>query len=637
MTTQIMNKLDVRNGLKRSAVDLLVFAAAFAVACVFTIERQSSSGSTQVTLAWGVLFVATRLTVNFVFGVYRRPWRYVALIDALAICRSLVAASGFLLLTWWVLLRVGLVVAIPAMRLSLFVIELAFSLVGSLGVRSLWKTAFEFRIERRPRTLVGHRRRLILYGAGRAGMLLLKELKNHPAIDVIGFADDDPAKLGCLILGKRVFCNRISLAQTVQAMGIDEVIISIATASQKELVDILHKCRDVPVSAKIIPSLREILERRTSIGQVRDVSADDILGRDKIDLEEFDHLVRPTYQGKTILVTGAGGSIGSELVLQLLRQDPALIIILDKDETSVYELEQDILARRHKSHLVPVVADIRHTNSLEAVFAQFSPQIVFHAAAHKHVPLMEKNPSEAILNNIIGMQTLLRICKTVPLERFLFISSDKAVNSTNIMGATKRIGELLVHEFGALSGARAACVRFGNVLNSRGSVVPLFQKQISRGGPVTITHPEMVRYFMTIAEAVQLVVCVGTLADKGEVFILEMGAPRKVLDLARQMISLSGLYAGDIELIVTGLRPGEKMFEELLSPRERAEATQFKKVSRVITTDGVAEKVGLPLLIRALEHAALQSDGDAIAHLLIQAGLLDVTPERLSALSAVDR
>jgi FlaA1/EpsC-like NDP-sugar epimerase len=627
-----MNKLDVRNELKRSAIDLLVFAAAFFIACAFTIERPSA-GSTQATLVCGLLFVATRLAVNFIFGIYRRPWRYVALIDALAICRSHAAATGLLLLTWKALPRLGFV-AIPALRLSLFAVEFAFSLVGSLGVRSSWKTAFEFRLERRPRTLVGRRRQLILYGAGRAGMLLLKELKNHQAIDVVGFADDDPAKLGSLILGKRVLCNRISLAQTVQALRIDEVIISIATASQKELVDILHRCREVPVSAKIIPSLREILEHRTSIGQVRDVSADDILGRDKIDLEEFEGIVRPTYQNKNILVTGAGGSIGSELVSQLLRQDPALIIILDKDETSVYEVEQELLARRPKARLVPVVADIRHANSLEATFAEYSPQIVFHAAAHKHVPLMEKNPSEAVLNNIIGLQTLLQVCKTVPLERFLFISSDKAVNSANIMGATKRIGELLVQEFGARGGAGAACVRFGNVLNSRGSVVPLFQKQISRGGPVTITHPEMVRYFMTIAEAVQLVICAGTLADKGEVFILEMGAPRKVIDLARQMISLSGMYAGDIELIVTGLRPGEKMFEELLGSYERAEGTQFKKVSRVLT-DAVAEVASLPLLIRALESAALQNDGDAITHLLIQAGLLQATPKQQSAVSAM--
>lgn len=627
-----MNKLDIRNTLKRSAVDLLVFAAAFAVTFTPVIDRRSGSG--QAILAWGVLFVVTRLTVNFLFGVYRRPWRYVALIDAFAICRSLALATGILLLTREVLLHRGFVAAIPAMGLSLFAIEFAFSLVGSLGIRSLWKAAFEFR--HRPGRAVSRRRRLLLYGAGRAGMLLLKELKNHPTLEVVGFADDDPDKIGSLILGKRVLCNRSSLAQTVIVARIDEIIISIATASQKELVEILQECREVPVSAKIIPSLREILERRTSIGQVREVSADDILGRDKIDLEEFDDVVRPTYEGKTILVTGAGGSIGSELVSQLLRQNPALIIALDKDEAAIYELEQDILARRHKSRLIPVVADIRHMNSLEALFAQYTPQIVFHAAAHKHVPLMERNASEAILNNIIGLRTLLRACSSSPLERFLFISSDKAVNSTNIMGATKCIGELLVHEFGTTSGTRAACVRFGNVLNSRGSVVPLFQKQISRGGPVTITHPEMVRYFMTIAEAVQLVVCAGTLADKGEVFILEMGMPRKVLDLARQMISLSEVNTENIEIVFTGLRPGEKMFEELLGPRERVEATQFRKVSRVIG-DRVAEREKLSFLIHSLEHSALQNDGEAIAQLLTHAGMLQATSEPCPTVSAVGR
>jgi FlaA1/EpsC-like NDP-sugar epimerase len=630
-----MTKLDVRNALGRSAVDGLVFTAAFAVACVLTIQTRGSRGYTPLIPA-GLFFVGTRLALNFILGVYHRPWRYLALVDALAIGRSLAAATGLLFLSAEVLLRFGFVAAIPDRRFSLFAIELLFSLVGSLGARSLWKAAVEFRLERRPRGLAARRRRLILYGAGRAGMLLLKELKNHPMLDVVGFADDDPAKLGSLILGKRILCNRDSLAQTVQAARIDEVIISIATASQKELVDILHKCRQIPIPAKIIPSLRELLEGGTSIGHVREVSADDILGRDKVDLKEFDDDVRPTYQGKTILVTGAGGSIGSELVSQLLRQDPASIIVLDKDETAVYELEQDILVRCHKSRLVPVVADIRHANSLEAIFAQYSPQIVFHAAAHKHVPLMEKNPPEAVLNNIIGLQTLLRVSETAALERFLFISSDKAVNSTSIMGATKRMGELLVHEFGAASGTRAGCVRFGNVLNSRGSVVPLFQKQISRGGPVTITHPEMVRYFMTITEAVQLVVCAGTLAAKGEVFILEMGSPRKILDLARQVISLSGLYAGDVELIVSGLRPGEKMYEELLGPSERAEATRFKKVSRVVA-DRVAECEKLPFLIHSLEHAALQNDGEAIAHLLIRAGLLQATSEQRLGVSAVSR
>lgn len=357
-----------------------------------------------------------------------------------------------------------------------------------------------------------------------------------------------------------------------------------------------------------------------SINQSWKVRIDDLLGRGKVEVNEFEEEVREAYAGKRILVTGAGGSIGSELVRQLLLFDPDSVALLDKDENSVYELEQELHFRRPGACIEPLVADIRDRGRLDAIFERIRPQILFHAAAYKHVPLMEKNPCEAVLNNVYGTQTLLETCRAHGVELITFISTDKAVRPTSVMGATKRLGELLVQASAKDSPMISACVRFGNVMGSRGSVIPLFQKQIANGGPITVTHPDVLRFFMTIPEAVRLVLCAASLGRHGDVYVLDMGDPRSILDLAREMIRLSGLEPEkDIEISITGLRPGEKLVEELVMPTEDVSPTRFKKLIRVgsqpIDCKAMLEGVG------RLVKAAKENDPQGIYDILGSLGL----------------
>jgi FlaA1/EpsC-like NDP-sugar epimerase len=359
-------------------------------------------------------------------------------------------------------------------------------------------------------------------------------------------------------------------------------MISIAATSAKALTRIISRCRKLSVSTRIIPSAEEIITGRVKISHLREVHIEDLLGRRSVAVGEFTQSVRNVYEGKRILVTGAGGSIGSELTRQLLLLKPARICILDKDENSIFELEHELRLRDPRITIEPLIADVRIRERTLAVMAEVRPQVVFHAAAHKHVPLMEKHPCEAVLNNVMGTKNVLEICRALGTERFIFISSDKAVNPVNVMGATKRIGEKLVSTFVHNGAMQVASVRFGNVMGSRGSVIPLFQKQIEEGGPVTVTHPDIVRFFMTIPEAVQLVLCAGSLADHGKVFVLDMGNPRRVLDMAREMIELAGFEPEkDIPIAITGLRPGEKMHEELAGIGETPSPTVFEKIFEI--------------------------------------------------------
>jgi FlaA1/EpsC-like NDP-sugar epimerase len=347
---------------------------------------------------------------------------------------------------------------------------------------------------------------------------------------------------------------------------------------------------------------------------------EEVLGRESVEVLEFEHLAGASYFGKRVLVTGAGGSIGSELVRQLIRLKPASIAILDKDENSIFELEQELLHKKITVLIEPLIADVRDLGRLQSIFSTCRPQIVFHAAAHKHVPLMELHPCEAVLNNVGGTKNVLDLSAEIGVERFVFISSDKAVNPANVMGATKRIGELLVQASLNSGPSRFACVRFGNVLGSRGSVIPLFKKQIAQGGPVTVTHPDMVRYFMTIQEAVQLILCAGTLANGGETFVLDMGSPRNILELAREMILLSGLEPGrDIETVFTGLRPGEKLSEELVTPSEKLLQTRFDKLSLIEPQP--CDAVVLMRDISRLVQSAKDNDREELYEILTNMGL----------------
>jgi FlaA1/EpsC-like NDP-sugar epimerase len=612
-----VRKFDPYSRTNQLIVDGSIFVISFALAFLIRFEGTLHWDHAKQFLLWFPYLVALRLLVNWKLGIYRFIWRYVSLADALAIGRSLsLVTAGLLALRLFYPYEVmfGARLRLP---LSVIALEYFLSLSGSLGARALRRILYE-RGQKTAGTPLREVKRVLLYGAGRAGILLLKELNSRGDVQVVGFVDDDPKKVGTIISGTRVLGDRKALGRLVRVSNVDEVVISIAKADRRTLTGIVARCEEIGVPAKIIPSVQELFQGRVNISEVRQVRVEDLLGRNSVEVAEFDSEVRQAYAGRRILVTGAGGSIGSELVRQLLLLAPAAIAILDKDENSTYELQQELAFRFPEARIEPQIADVRHLERLQALFEEFRPQVVFHAAAHKHVPLMEKHPCEAVLNNVLGTQTLLEVCRQYAVERFVFISTDKAVNPTSVMGATKGVGEMLVQSYANHGSLPAACVRFGNVMGSRGSVIPLFQKQIAEGGPITVTHPDVVRFFMTIPEAVQLVICAGSLGRQGEIFVMDMGNPRKVLDLANEMISLSGLEPGkDIHIEITGLRPGEKLEEELVRTDERIMPTRFEKLSMIIPQ--LADPDEVRAGVTKLVQAARQNDRAAV-----YAGLVDV-------------
>jgi FlaA1/EpsC-like NDP-sugar epimerase len=517
--------------------------------------------------------------VHFSRGIYRQIWKFVSFSDVIEIAKSLAIVSATLALFRLFSPAHTHISDLLRVPLSVIALEGLLSLLGSTGTRALRRVLYSR--ERRLEAVSGlPAKRVLLYGAGRAGIMLLKELETNRLYEVAGFVDDDPRKLGSVISKTRVVGTGESLPELVEKYQVDEIIISMATANRLTLAQTLAKCRRAKVPAKIIPSLQEILTGVMHISQLRETRVDEVLGRESVEVLDFERVAGPAYFNKRVLVTGAGGSIGSELVRQISRLGPSSIAILDKDENSIYELQQELRRKGCVPPIDPLIADVRDLDRLRSLFQRFQPQVVFHAAAHKHVPLMELHPCEAVLNNVGGTKNVLEVSEEFFVERFVFISSDKAVNPANVMGATKRIGEMLVQTSVKYKNTRFACVRFGNVLGSRGSVVPLFQRQIAEGGPVTVTHPDAVRYFMTIPEAVQLILCAGTLATGGEIFVLDMGTPRNILELAREMILLTGLEPEkDIHTKIIGLRPGEKLNEEIVASCERVIPTHFDKLS----------------------------------------------------------
>ncbi len=612
-----MKQLDRR---ENTAVQVILdgVAIAFSAGAAYAIYAgtlDSARLSKRFVLAVAVL-VTVRIAVNWTQGVYKCFWRFISLSDVIVIARSLLAGTLLLFVAQLFFAAGPLNVLSSRFPPAVFVLEFFLSLSATLSLRAGQKLLHE-RSERSVRGSAKEPRRIALYGAGRAGMLLYKELKGNPDFEIIGFLDDDPDKNDSVIIGLRVLGNRQDLPELVRAHRIQEIVISVASGDPRSLGEIMSACKKLSLPVKIIPSLEEIVDDRSRIAQVRDVQIEDILGRERANIERVGSNVRSAYQGRRILVTGAGGSIGSELVRQLLQLQPECVALLDKDENGVYELEQEVLLRFPNLPVEPIVADVRSPNRLSAILEEFRPQWVFHAAAHKHVPLMEKYPCEAVLNNVAGTLAVLDACRMFGVERFVFISSDKAVNPTSVMGATKRVGELLTQLFAQARKPIAASVRFGNVAGSRGSVIPVFRKQIASGGPLTLTHPDMVRYFMTIPEAVQLVLCAGTLGSGGEVFVLDMGNPRSVLELARTMILLSGLQPEkDIPILVTGLRPGEKLYEELTTKEEKLTSTSIERISRV-----EADRTGSALDLDSVERlifAAQQNDRKKVSTLLRQ-------------------
>ncbi|MGG0259132.1 nucleoside-diphosphate sugar epimerase/dehydratase [Bacillus mycoides] len=443
------------------------------------------------------------------------------------------------------------------------------------GSRFVWRMFRDTYI-----TKATDKKRTLIIGAGSAGTMVVRQLLHNKEADLypIAFVDDDRNKQKLEIYNVPVVGTTNHIKEVVEDNDIEHIIIAIPSLNRKQINEIFEKCRKTKAKTQIVPMLEDLLDGKVSVNEVRDVQVEDLLGREPVQLDDAG--IGEKITGKTILVTGAGGSIGSEICRQVMKYKPAKIILLGHGENSIYNIEMEMrVTYKDTVEITTEIADVQDRHKIFEIMKKHEPYIVYHAAAHKHVPLMERNPEEAVKNNIFGTKNVAEAADTFKVNTFVMVSTDKAVNPTNVMGATKRFAEMLVQHMASVStGTRFVAVRFGNVLGSRGSVIPLFKKQIQKGGPVTVTHPDMIRYFMTIPEASRLVIQAGTLARGGELFVLDMGDPVKIVDLAKNLITLSGYSIEEIGIEFTGLRPGEKMYEELLNESEIHSEQIFPKI-----------------------------------------------------------
>lgn len=568
---------------------LLDFALTLlSVAVAFALRFDTLSVGDYISQNWffAPLLLAIRLPLFYLFGLYRRMWRYASVNELIAIVEACLLSSAIAAVAILIVLSsLGL---IPGFPRSIILIEgmLALLLVG--GVR------FSFRLTPASvRPQVGHvgrrtgsKQRVVIFGAGDAGSMIVQELHRNPALGMepVAFLDDDVSKRGLRLHNVPVLGDRLLLGDAVRSHNIDAAIIAMPTAPGGVIREITDACRKIDLTVKTIPGLYEILGGAVSVSAIREVQLEDLLRRQPVSID-LDEVGR--YLGHArVLVTGAGGSIGSELCRQIARFDPASLVLFELSEHNLYQVHRELVLRYPALQITPVLGDVRDNLKVESVFAQHTPQVVFHAAAHKHVNMVELNADEALRNNVFGTRNVLEASLRHQVQRFVLISTDKAVDPQSIMGATKRLAELLVQDFARRSQGAFVSVRFGNVLGSSGSVVPLFKEQIAAGGPVTVTHPEVERYFMTIPEAVSLVIQAAAFGKGGEIFVLDMGEPVRIQDLARDLIRLSGLEPNvDIGIVFTGLKPGEKLSERLFMKQEHPQETPHPQI-HVVHWDG---------------------------------------------------
>ena len=509
-------------------------------------------------------------TISFnIFKCYSSLWRYAREEEMV----SIVSACLVYVIPIYILHRL-----IGTDYSILFYIVSTILIIGCTGgVRLVYRTGRRFKT----RMIVSQNsQRVLVIGAGSAGEMIINELKENPQLKKVpvGIIDDDINKIGRRIHNVKILGDTTQIKEIVESKNVDEIIFAMANINKSRKSEIINICKETKCKLKTIPGIYEIIDGKVDIKKIRDVDIEDLLGREpiKVDMAQMSDYIK----NKVVLVTGGGGSIGSELCRQIASFNPKHLIIVDNYENNAYSIEQELIRRyEHKLNLSTIIASIREYKRMDEIFNEYKPELVFHAAAHKHVPLMENNPSEAIKNNIFGTLNVARLADTYKVKRMVLISTDKAVNPTNIMGATKRAAEMIIQTINKSSKTEFVAVRFGNVLGSNGSVIPLFKKQIAEGGPVTITHPDIIRYFMTIPEAVALVLQAGAMAKGGEIFILDMGEPVKIVDLANNLIRLSGFEPGvDIRIEYSGLRPGEKLYEELLMSEEGLSKTSNSKI-----------------------------------------------------------
>ncbi|MBX3154706.1 MAG: polysaccharide biosynthesis protein [Deltaproteobacteria bacterium] len=526
-------------------------------------------------------------------------WRYVNIRDAARVLFAGGVATA-------ILVAIRIVAPYATDRSSSFVIPLgviamnfALSFLGLVGVRALRRLQGE--AQERKQYAGGHERhRVLLIGAGEAGVLVARELANRPDLGLVavGFLDDDRFKVGNIIGGLPVLGKTSEVAEIAKRNAVRRVLLTIAAAPGPQIRRITELCRDADLDTKIIPGIYEIVGNKVNLSRIREVAIEDLLGRAPVNLDE--EVVGSSIRSRVVLVTGAGGSIGSELCRQVARYGPERLVLVERFENALFEVHRELASAFPQVPIDPRIADVCDARRMEQIFEACKPELVFHAAAHKHVPMMEWNCGEAVKNNIGGTRTVCDLADRYGVQRFVFVSTDKAVNPTSVMGATKRVAEIYVQAMSQRSSTRFVTVRFGNVLGSAGSVIPIFRQQIARGGPITVTHPEMRRYFMTIPEASQLVMQAGAMGQGGEIFILDMGEAVRIVDLARDLVTLSGLRVGeDIEIEFSGVRPGEKLFEELSTDIEHADKTKHPKVfiGRIKPHEWTIVKAGIANLL----------------------------------------
>lgn len=551
--------------------DIFAIVAASVLALLIRFEGNYSAIPPEYlarSLQYITVVIVITLIIFYYFRLYSSLWTYAGATELINIAIASALSSGVQMAVM-VLFDMRMPRSYYVLYGGSLLVLIFISRYSYRGIRTLIKR----------RSNEENCSRVLLVGAGAAGNMLVKEIRNssHVNKQVVCIVDDAKSKEGSYLHGVKVVGNRRDIPKLVKKYRIDEIIIAIPSAPAKEIKEILDICKETGCELKRLPGVYQLVNGEVGISKLKEVDVNDLLGREpvKVDLSEIMDYVA----GKTVMVTGGGGSIGSEICRQVAQHSPRMLVIVDIYENTTYDIQNELKGKYPDLNLVVLIASVRNTKRMDMIFEKYRPDIVYHAAAHKHVPLMEDSPNEAVKNNVLGTWKVVQAADKWKVKRFVMISTDKAVNPTNIMGATKRICEMIIQTYNNRSQTEFVAVRFGNVLGSNGSVIPLFKKQIEQGGPVTVTHPDIIRYFMTIPEAVSLVLQAGAYAKGGEIFVLDMGEPVKIADLARNLILLSGHKPGeDIQIIYTGLRPGEKLYEEMLMDEEGLQDTENKLI-----------------------------------------------------------
>lgn len=591
-------------------VILSALTLAYAVRFEFSINK--IDGHRLVELAPAVL--AIKLAVFWGFGLFRGWWRYVSMSDLMQIVKAnTVASLAFVL-------YVVLVYRMANVPRSVLILDGIFCFLLMGGVRFATR-AFRENYFPMFNDATQILKRILIVGAGDAGQMIAREVRSNRRLgfELVGYVDDDPRKRKVQFQGATVLGKLDALAKIVKREKVEEIVIAIPSATGGQIRSIVNQCRQLDVQFKILPGVGDLINGSVSVQQLRDVKLEDLLGREPISLDQVQ--ISNYLQDKRVLVTGAGGSIGSEICRQIARFKPAKLILFENAETPLFLIEKELVENCPDIPIVPIIGDVRNRSRVNVIFDDHMPEVVFHAAAYKHVPMMEANPAEAVNNNIQGTRLLADAADQFGVQNFVMVSTDKAVRPTNVMGASKRAAELYVQSLSQKSKTHFVTTRFGNVLGSNGSVIPTFKEQIKKGGPVTVTHPDVTRFFMTIPEATQLVLQAGSMGQGGEIYLFDMGEPVKIVSLAEELIRLSGLQPhDDIEIVYTGLRPGEKLYEELLLADEGTLPTHHEKIC-------VASSVPPPreILIQQLDR--LVATAKALDLVGVREGLQDIVPE----------